>query len=217
MGVVSRTSFSTGDIPSASEWNAQFDTIYNEFNGSIDADNLADSAVTQAKLASDAVVDVKVASGAAIDASKIGNGDVSNTELSLLNNSSDFASYTPTFGAGWGTCTNVNFYWARIGNILMVQGTFTSGTVVGAAGTISLPGSLSASSNYGSTSNTKVGDIWQDTSVGIFGVVSVAASSSTVDTSYYDRASDNNGLVGVTPSGWTASSRDFSIQFTIML
>ena len=40
MAVVSRTSFTTGDIPTTIEWNAQFDTIYNEFNGNIDAANM---------------------------------------------------------------------------------------------------------------------------------------------------------------------------------
>jgi len=40
MSIITRTSFSTGDIPTASQWNTQFDTIYNEFNGNISLSNL---------------------------------------------------------------------------------------------------------------------------------------------------------------------------------
>ena len=58
MALITRTSFSTGDVPSTAEWNTQFDTAYNLLNGSIDNAN------------------VKVS--AAIDATKIGDGDVFN-------------------------------------------------------------------------------------------------------------------------------------------
>lgn len=46
MASITRTSFSTGDIPSASEWNTQFDTVYNRVNtyddgtGTIDVTSL---------------------------------------------------------------------------------------------------------------------------------------------------------------------------------
>lgn len=60
MGTIARTSFSTGDIPTAAEWNTQFDTIYNEFNGSIEATNLASDAVTTIKILNDAVTIDKI-------------------------------------------------------------------------------------------------------------------------------------------------------------
>lgn len=40
MGLITRTTFITGDIPTTAQWNAQFDTIYNEFNGNVEYDNL---------------------------------------------------------------------------------------------------------------------------------------------------------------------------------
>ena len=40
MGTVSRTTLNTGDIPTAAQWNTQFDTIYSEFNGSIESANM---------------------------------------------------------------------------------------------------------------------------------------------------------------------------------
>jgi hypothetical protein len=55
MGIVSRSALSTGDIPTAAEWNTQFDTIYTEFNGSIEAANLASDSVTGPKIATGAV------------------------------------------------------------------------------------------------------------------------------------------------------------------
>ena len=55
MGTISRSAFTTGDIPTALEWNTQFTTIYNEFNGSIDAVNLASNAVTGVKITDGAV------------------------------------------------------------------------------------------------------------------------------------------------------------------
>ena len=40
MGTVSRTTLNTGDILTAAQWNTQFDTIYSEFNGSIESANM---------------------------------------------------------------------------------------------------------------------------------------------------------------------------------
>ena len=196
MGTISRTSGSTGDIWTAAEWNTQFDTPYNEINGNLE--------------------DVNIAGGAAIDATKIGNGDVTNTELSLLNSSSDWASYTPTATA-FGTISNVNVYWTRIGNILKVQGTFTCGTVQGSTGTISLPSGLTSSGNYGATSNTKVGTMFLDATGGVYGVISVAASASTVGVGFWDRTTDNNAVVPSNVSGWIAGTPDVSFEFTVML
>lgn len=61
MGVISRTSFNTGDIPTAAEWNTQFDTAYNEINGNLDANNLANNAVSGVKIQDGAVSASKLA------------------------------------------------------------------------------------------------------------------------------------------------------------
>jgi len=62
MGVIARTSFNTGDIPTAAEWNAQFDTAYNEINGALDANNLATDAVSAVKIQNGAVSKAKLGS-----------------------------------------------------------------------------------------------------------------------------------------------------------
>ena len=61
MGSISRSAFTTGQIPSAVLWNSNFDDIYNEFNGSIDAVNLASNAVTGVKIVDGAVSASKLA------------------------------------------------------------------------------------------------------------------------------------------------------------
>ena len=55
--------FSPNTTISSSEVNANFSTIYNEFNGNISAANLANNAVTTAKIADGAVTADKLASG----------------------------------------------------------------------------------------------------------------------------------------------------------
>lgn len=50
MGLISRTSFSLGDIPSTSEWNTQFDTAYNEINGNLDSDNILINSINDDRL-----------------------------------------------------------------------------------------------------------------------------------------------------------------------
>lgn len=62
MAIVNKpNTFVQNTAANASEINDNFDTIYNEFNGSISAANLATSAVTTAKIADDAVTGAKIA------------------------------------------------------------------------------------------------------------------------------------------------------------
>ena len=53
--------------------NSNFDTLYNEFNGSISSANLADGAVTEAKVANDSIGTLNVKDGA-VTPTKISTG-----------------------------------------------------------------------------------------------------------------------------------------------
>lgn len=53
--------FTQGTAANASEVNANFDTIYNDYNGSISSTNLAASAITTAKIADANVTTAKIA------------------------------------------------------------------------------------------------------------------------------------------------------------
>jgi len=71
MSIVNKpNTFSGNTTISSSEVNSNFDTLYNEFNGSISAANLADDAVTAAKLADNAVVAANISSDS-VTATKI--------------------------------------------------------------------------------------------------------------------------------------------------
>lgn len=60
MGLISRSDFSTGDIPTASLWNTNFNDAYNVINGNLSDVNLASNAVTTAKIANDSVTQDKL-------------------------------------------------------------------------------------------------------------------------------------------------------------
>lgn len=69
--------FSSGETITASKFNADFDTIYNEFNGSISTANLANDAVTTAKIADSQVTTAKIVDGT------IATGDVAANAITL--------------------------------------------------------------------------------------------------------------------------------------
>lgn len=63
-------------------------------------------------------------------------------------------AYTPTFGAGFGTPTNVSLFHWRTGKFLNVSGAFTSGTTSAAIGSISLPNGLTIDASALGINNT---------------------------------------------------------------
>lgn len=72
MAIISRpNTYTSSTTISSSEVNDDFDTIYNEFNGSIAAANLATDSVTTAKIADANVTNAKLATG--INAAKFSN------------------------------------------------------------------------------------------------------------------------------------------------
>lgn len=94
---------------------------------------------------------------------------------------SDWQSYTPSFGAGWGTVTGIDFKYRRVGDTIQIRGKGTSGTVSGASSSISLPSGLSVPT---SVQNSIIG-------------ISTTAASATL-------ATQNSALLFV-PSGVSTS------------
>lgn len=97
----------------------------------------------------------------------------------------DWKSYTPTFGADFGTPTSVSFFYKLIGDTLYVQGTFTTGTLSAANGGISIPGgytidSTKVSVNNNNTSAGPVVGFWtQGDHSNYMGNIVTATASST--------------------------------------
>lgn len=73
-------------------------------------------------------------------------------------------AYTPTFSAGWGSVTSIAFRYTRIGEYMRIEGKFSSGTVAGTAGTISLPSGHTIGTTL--TGNVVWGSGWREVSTG---------------------------------------------------
>jgi hypothetical protein len=58
----------------------------------------------------------------------------------------DWQSYTPTI-SGFGTPTNVSFFFRRVGDSIEIKGDFTSGTTTATAASITLPSGLTIDAN----------------------------------------------------------------------
>ena len=97
----------------------------------------------------------------------------------------DWAEYTPTISAGFGTPTNVKFFHRRDGSNLFVKGTFVTGTVATSLGTISLPSGLVIDTTKSSIQNTSVqngavvGD-WTQSGANQAGAIVTALGTSTL-------------------------------------
>lgn len=133
--------FSPNTTISSSQVNADFDTLYNDYNGSIDASNLATSAVSTAKIADGAVTTAKIA-----------DSNVTTAKLNL-----GWVSYTPTlsnFTIGNGTMVAM---YVQVGMTIigMVHVTLGSTSSMGAAG-IRITTPVAASTNY-SVTNSVIG------------------------------------------------------------
>lgn len=69
MGLISFSNIADGTNIDGSDVNTPMNTIYDEFNGSIDSNNLADGAVTGSKIASTTITPDKVAGPTSITSS----------------------------------------------------------------------------------------------------------------------------------------------------
>lgn len=66
----------------------------------------------------------------------------SSAVYSSQNQNTDWALYTPTYSAGFGTVATSYVYWRRNGDTLELQGTFVTGTVAASAATLTIPAGL---------------------------------------------------------------------------
>lgn len=82
MGIIAKPNdFTPSTTAASSQVDANFDTIYNEFNGNISAANLASDSVVTAKIADDAVTAAKIADGAIDATAKIADEIVTSEKL----------------------------------------------------------------------------------------------------------------------------------------
>lgn len=72
--------------------------------------------------------------------------------LSHITNT-DRTPYTPTIG-GFGTVSLISFFWERNGRDMIIQGSYTAGTISGSLASFSLPANTALSSSHISLQNT---------------------------------------------------------------
>lgn len=124
--------FSPSTTASSSEVNADFDTLYNDYNGNIDASNLATGAVSTAKIADSAVT-----------TDKINDASVTNSKLAA---NTAWTTWTPTLvSLSGGTQTFAKYQ--QIGKTVHFRFMYTlAGAGVGSSPSFTLP--VAAASDY---------------------------------------------------------------------
>ncbi len=132
---------------------------------------------------------------------------------------SDWAAYTPTLSAGWGTTTAVSFLWKKTGDTCFVKGTFICGTVAGSLGTITLPNSFSIDSAKVQLVNTSgnpgpiIGWAVKGTANDHAGIVTAVTTSTTL----VYLAGNLGGTTRLTPTNVSTvfpSSTQTSVEFS---
>ncbi len=133
----------------------------------------------------------------------------------------DWAAYTPTFSAGFGTASAVSFFSRRVGDMLHVHGTFTTGTVAASVGSISLPTGLALDTAKLSIANTTanpgplVGQFAQPGFADQAGTIVTATNTSTTVVYYGNEYHQSAMLTPVSISGVLGSSQVSSVNFQV--
>lgn len=134
-----------GDIK-ASEFNSNYDTIYNEFNGNIDKDNIKSGAGIEASK-------LDLSSMPVVGSSSANSASFTNVTVDNLSAVTDiftvpFTDYSSTSStSGWSVLTTKKIFYKKLGKTIIVtynlQGTSNSGV-----GTFSLPYTASNNLNF---------------------------------------------------------------------
>lgn len=118
---------------------------------------------------------------------------------------SDEIAYTPTF-QGFGTPTNVNFKWRRVGNKIHIRGTFTSGTSTAAEAQIGLPAGYTTPTDLPTISTAGSVEVSYSSAVHLSVLVEQSKSYLTMGI----QSAGNAGLTKVNGSNVAASGQSVS-------
>lgn len=125
--------FSPNTTASSSQVNDNFDTIYNEFNGSISAANLASNAVTTAKITDSNVTTAKIADTAVTAAKTNFGGDYTTSEVDTgftwVDGKTIYKKTVSTGALPNATTKNVAHGITGYQNFIDISGWSTNGTV----------------------------------------------------------------------------------------
>jgi hypothetical protein len=123
----------------------------------------------------------------------------------------DYQSYVPTI-TGFGTPTNVNCYYRRVGASLEAYGYFTSGTSTAVTAQINLPSGLLTSSTF--TSGQEIGRAFRGNASATNNYVLLGTpAASTINFGILSTA--NNPATSQNGSAIAGSGDNFSFRFTV--
>jgi hypothetical protein len=199
MAIVNKpNTFSGNTTISSSEINSNFDTLYNEFNGSISAANLADDAVTAAKLADNAVVTASIT-----DAS------VTSAKLAMQ----AWQSWTPTLtNLSGGTITFAKY--VQIGKTVHVRFKYTlAGAGISGVPRVTLP--VAGSADYSVNDQMQFSGAARDASGFVWNLQHLVVSGAASIDLYYINTSANLASISSTaPFTWAgADTINFGLTY----
>lgn len=135
--------------------------------------------------------------------------------------STAWTAYTPTLGTGFGTATNISYFYRRTGDEMQVRGTHTNGTVAGSLASVSLPSGASLDSAKISINNTtaaagmRIGLGWGNGAANSYCPIVTAPATSTTLVYCGNVISGTNTHIPGNGSGPFSSSAVTSLTFSV--
>jgi len=136
----------------------------------------------------------------------------------------DWKEYTPTFGAGFGSVSNISFRHRRVGDNLEIIGYFSAGTIASSFASVSLPSGLSLDTvkltipnNTNTSEGTYVGD-WEITEAVDNSTGKLVTAPALDDSLIYFGQSSRNSANGLLPAIGTlimASNEDVAVRVIV--
>lgn len=159
------------------------------------------------------------------DTSQVNSIDIDNVYMGLspdgyfnnINNvDTDWISYTPST-QGYGTITDVNFYYKRVGESLKVRGYFTTGSVTAVEAQLGLPNSLIISDKNGVDTNVAGSYAYSSSTTANGGLILTTAGDSFINftTTGVFGAGTNSATTPANANATSGSGTRITLEFEV--
>lgn len=133
------------------------------------------------------------------------------TNWTAIKQPAPLTSYTPVT-QGMGTLSNVNVQYQKTGDIMMITGIFTNGTVTASEAQVGLPSGWKVDSGMSSTSATPVGEFYQGQTTTGKGTALATPSDTYLNIGRYVGDAGINALLPVNGNVWTSNSLNIGFR-----